>query len=732
MRKLDIRLRNCFGINSLEHVFDFETTIQNPLKQRAYAIYAPNGLMKSSFAKTFDELSRGNEPREERYGRLATCVVLSDGVPLSREAIFVLKSELDIGSDSPSITNILVNPEHKARYDALLVDLEKQRNSLIVALQRKSKVRKADVEQTILKDCGKTDLPTCIHECLSISIQDNLKPYVYATIFDPKTIEVISSQNFIDKANEFNSRYQELFECAGTIYKKGIFNPARANTSFGTLSKHGFFEGGHKVHIEGESASFNKDELDQRLQALHENIDADQTLINIREALAKNAQTQALIDLIESLASSDIEFLLEKLKPQNIDQFRNELWAYYVQNSIEANPYLSAYDENRNEIANIESLAAEAAPRWTDAVNLFNERFVDMPFALSVSNQSQAALGKENARLKFTFRDGDDSVDWSRSEIKTLSQGEKRALYLLNFIFDVEARKIANQETLFVLDDVADSFDYKNKHAIIQYLSDLCEIEYFHQIILTHNFDFFRSLNNSSVVPYDRCLMANKAADSISLENAQGIKNYFIRVWKDKVTTDNRILCATIPFTRNLIEYTKGNQDDDYVKLTSLLHWKMDTNQITVGDYLQIYNNLFQTSHDINDSTPIYELIFQTASAICDQPTHEGLNLENKVLLSIAIRLKAEILITSRIRVLRNDVNYWCPASNQFGKLMKEFSWLNHDASEMRCLKRVSITVSSNIHLNSFMYEPILDLSIEHLIALYSDILAFETSTPTL
>lgn len=54
---------------------------------------------------------------------------------------------------------------------------------------------------------------------------------------------------------------------------------------------------------------------------------------------------------------------------------------------------------------------------------------------------------------------------------------------------------------------------------------------------------------------------------------------------------------------------------------------------------------------------------------------------------------------------------------------MKEFSELDPTAPELRTLEKVSITVSSNIHLNSFMYEPILDLSIEHLVSLYEEIL---------
>lgn len=77
--------------------------------------------------------------------------------------------------------------------------------------------------------------------------------------------------------------------------------------------------------------------------------------------------------------------------------------------------------------------------------------------------------------------------------MKSLSQGEKKALYILNIIFEIEVRRHARSETLFVVDDIADSFDYKNKYAIIQYLQDVSEDPLFRQIILTHNFDFFRT-----------------------------------------------------------------------------------------------------------------------------------------------------------------------------------------------------------------------------------------------
>lgn len=723
MNKLSVSLKNCYGIQSLDGEFDFSSP---QTMAKAYAIYAPNGLMKTSFTRTFEALAKGDAPKEERYNRVSEHVIKVDGNAISKEAIYVLKSEIDISSDSPAITNILVNPENKARYDEILIDLDKLKKSLTKSLQKISKVKQIEIEKFILNDWLEKDFPTCIVKINATSIDGDFSPYEYATIFDPKAIEVLKSQEFISKATEFNERYQELFDQAGTIYQKGIFNPAKADTSFGTLDKQGFFAGGHRVHLRGEPASIDKAELDQKIQAIHAGIDGDVTLKKLRASLAKNAQTQALTDLIENLSPSHVEFLLEKLKPANQPQFRKDLWTFYIQNNTDATAYLNSYTASKDEIASIETAATQAAPRWTEAVELFNDRFMDMPFTLSVFNQTQAALGKENARLKFTFKDGADTVEWSREELKTLSQGEQRALYLLNFIFEVEARKLANQETLFIIDDVADSFDYKNKHAIVQYLEDLNKTPNFHQIILTHNFDFFRTLANN-FVHRNRCLMTNRSSSSITLVKAEGIKNYFINVWKPKVANNMHILCATIPFTRNLLEYTKGDSDLDYLKLTSLLHWKSNTDQITVGNYLEIYNRLFGTSYDESATQSLKDLLFVKADEICTCTTHDGLNLEDKVLLSMAIRMQAEIFLTNELRKIKGDANYWCQDKNQFSVLVKEYSSLVPEALGMRTLEKVSVTVSSNIHLNAFMYEPILDLTIDHLISLYSEVCGLTT-----
>jgi AAA domain len=712
--QLNIDLENCYGIQKLKKDFDFSTG-------RTYAIYAPNGLMKTSFTRTFEDIAKGDNPKEERYNRPSKHFVEVDGSAILAKSIYVLKSEIDIREEGTAITNILVHPESKAKYDQLLIELDKLKKKLIASLQKVTKIKTSEIEEVILKDWSENDFPSLISKIKEVSNIDDLSAYEYSTIFDPKAIEILKNNEFIEKAKEFNNRYQELFDQAGSLYTKGVFNPTRADVAFGALDKQGFFSEGHRIQLRGELIPLDQAQLSEKLKLINSSIDDDETLKRIRISLAKNAQTQALMDLIESLSSTQFEFLLNKLSPSNQAQFRKDIWVHCIKNNNDVAAYLEEYASNKVELDSIEASAALVAPAWTHAVDLFNDRFADMPFTLSVINQAQAALGKEKAKLRFTFVSGLDEVVWSREQIKTLSQGEKRALYLLNFIFEVEVRKQANQETLFIIDDIADSFDYKNKHAIVQYLKDISLIECFYQIILTHNFDFYRTVA-TNFVHRDRCLMANRSATSITLTKAEGVNNYFIGMWRDKVMNNESILCATIPFARNLIEYTKGKKDSDFLRLTCLLHWKKETDQITVGDYLKIYNGIFGFTHDTSNVMPLKDLLFRKANDICALTQHDGLNLENKILLSISIRMQAEIYLINELRILKGDANYWCEKESQFGYLIEKYSLLAPTAPALRTLEKVSITVSSNIHLNSFMYEPILDLTVEHLIKLYEQV----------
>ena len=215
--------------------------------------------------------------------------------------------------------------------------------------------------------------------------------------------------------------------------------------------------------------------------------------------------------------------------------------------------------------------------------------------------------------------------------------------------------------------------------------------------------------------------MAFKTENGLTLEKAAGIKNVFVKDWKPNFFTDSKKKIASIPFIRNIIEYTKGEKDSDFVKLTSLLHWKSDSASITLGDLDIIYKSVFGgAGSSVDLDKPVMDLITQEASECLK--AGEGVNFENKIVLSIAIRIAAEEFMIRKI----NDADFVASIdANQTFKLFAKFKKLfSGDTSSLEVIQRVILMTPESIHLNSFMYEPIMDMSDEHLKRLYQSVVA--------
>lgn len=63
-------------------------------------------------------------------------------------------------------------------------------------------------------------------------------------------------------------------------------------------------------------------------------------------------------------------------------------------------------------------------------------------------------------------------------------------------------------------------------------------------------------------------------------------------------------------------------------------------------------------------------------------------------------------------------------AAHQTQELLTRFKAdFPNESKAIEVLDRVQLMTPENIHLNSFMYEPIVDMSGEHLLRLYGDVL---------
>lgn len=93
-------------------------------------------------------------------------------------------------------------------------------------------------------------------------------------------------------------------------------------------------------------------------------------------------------------------------------------------------------------------------------------------------------------------------------------------------------------------------------------------------------------------------------------------------------------------------------------------------------------------------------------------------------MLAIAVRLAAERYMIAKIAdpTFTNAIS-----SNQTSRLVRKFKKeFPTETAGIKVLERVALMTPENIHLNSFMYEPILDMSDEHLRRLYQDVIALQ------
>lgn len=715
MNQLKINLKNCYGIKKLEKDFDFSSN-------GTYAIYAPNGVMKTSFAKTFKDLSLGLNSKDLIFPERETVreIKKEDGSDLSKENIFVVEPYNE-NFNSEKMSTLLVNQELKGKYDEIHLKIDEEKNRLLKELKTLSGLRneiEEEVSKTFTSDKNKLFVSLeRIEKEVTDSSEPRLSDISYKEIFNEKVLKFLETKDFLKKIADYIKKYDELIE-ASRYFKKGIFNHNNASVIAKSLMDNGFFEAKHSVFL---NAKESKNEI-------HTKEELEKVIEEEKNAILNNPDLAKAFDEIDSKLKANQElrdfrdYLLGNLKIlpelENLGSLRQKIWISYFKSHKELYiNFLKEYRLGKEELDKIISQAKTEQTHWLNVIESFNKRF-SVPFKLAMENQDDVILKKDIPSISFIFKDPGGEVSVKKPDLlQVLSSGEKRALYILNIIFEVQARKEENQETLFIVDDIADSFDYKNKYAIIEYLKDISEETNFRQIILTHNFDFFRTVQ-SRFVPYDNCLMVEKTDTEVKIAKADYIKNPF-KYWMDHLDDDKKLI-ASIPFVRNLIEYTKDTSDVDFLKLTSLLHIKSDSDAILKSDLQNIYNKVFPNlSLTLTEGhKKVTDFIFDLADT-CLTAT-ESINLENKILLSVAIRLKAEKFIlnktTDKNEVVGNQTRKF------FERFKNEFGGVSSEQENIEVLEQVNLMTPENIHFNSFMYEPILDMSDEHLKNLYSEV----------
>jgi energy-coupling factor transporter ATP-binding protein EcfA2 len=720
--KLKLVLENCYGINKLNKEFDFTKSVNN---DGVISLYAPNGALKTSLAKTFIDVINEDETKDLIFpDRVTKREITIDNVAITPEQIMVIESYNESYS-SKQLSTLLVNDTLKQQYDIALKEVDEKRSTLIKAIAEQAGKKGVAINsfpKLICEVFGKPE--KAFLELLAELHQESLPDYSgytaykFGDLFNDKVLAVIAKGDFAKELSDYVDTYDKLIDQSTVLTKK--FNHQKAGTVSKGLSDADFFNANHSVNITVDGKpqlAKDVDELNFILQAEQDKVlnsdDLKKQFAKIDDKL-KTKDTSAFRDFI-----TENQALLADY--QDIPKFKKTVIKSYLQAQQSLwDDLITTYQQNQQLVEGIIQQAKSERTTWKAVVVTFNERFA-VPFKLSVNNQDEVILNNQAPSIQFEFSDGRGAPKTvnQASLIEALSQGEKRALYILNVLFAVEIKKRQEIATIIVIDDIADSFDYKNKYAIVEYLQDIAGINNFHLFSLTHNFDFHRIISSRVGVKRNNRLMATRCVDTIDISQER-YQNDVFSAWKQELATNIGYLLASIPFARNIADYC--GYEAHYTKLTSLLHIKPDTSDIKVLHLESIYKDIFADQQGLtlpNQENILKDMIYAKSDELLQGNT-DAIELENKVILAIAIRLKAEEFMIGQI----NDITFVLAITkDQTRKLFNKYSELFPSEQTVNALlDQVNLMTPENIHLNSFMYEPILDMSAHRLYQLYADI----------
>lgn len=725
MKKLNLDWENCFGINKLKQEFNFE-------EGHIQLVYAPNGTMKTSFANTmkyFETKAAKDKPKNRlNESQLSKYEIKVDDKDISDSMVYVINGDEEIDS-SNSFVNFLASKELKTKYDEIYKKITKEKDELISKL--KSVSQSSDCDKELLdafSSTGDKNIFSVLEQLIPQLNNSHVHyEFRYNDVFDKKGAVKAFVEKYKEQLQNYISKYSDLLTQSSFYQKKNgySFGTYQANQLYESVEDNSFFEVNHRILLQNNEEVHSVNELKTIIENEQNRVLSDKALKKIFDSITKAIDKNADLRGFKSVIEKHPDWIPEIVDYEN---FKKKVWLGHL-STKELKDYVAdynkVYQENKSELEKVIEKAGEQKDKWVKILELYKARF-HVPFNVSIENQQDIILKAESAKLRFTYLDeSGNEIETERNVLnEILSRGEKRAFIILQFIFDMESRKALNQETLLIMDDIADSFDYQNKYAIIEYIRDLAELPTFYSILLTHNYDFYRTLSSRLNIKQENMFMVEKdISHTISFHKGQYKGNIFTNVFVGHDFDDKKFI-SMLPFVRNLIEYTVGTSDSNYLKLTSCLHQKTDTKNITIKDVALIMEP-FTHGKGIQHSkseTSFYQLVLDTAKGISAETNLDPIKIENKIVLSIAIRLLAEEYMHNKMLAIGKSESDFETKRNQTNEWTKKLREFCPNDTNLSILEEVNIMTPELIHINSFMFEPLIDMSIAHLIRLYQKV----------
>ena len=364
---LNINLEYCYGIGKLEAELEFT--------HKGYAIYAPNGVMKTSFAKTMFDLSKGDEPSDLAFPeRNSVFEVTLNGDPIEPESIFVVKS-YDEDYSSDEVSTLLANADLKRKYEDVHKDIGNAKRDLDKKLRSLSGFGVRENLDPLIEGIfgGQYyDVLLALKDELDGTEEAILGDANYKIIFAPKVVQLLTDDAVGSTVQDFAQKYDELTKSSPILRQD--FQYHNVNRVQQQLEANKFFHAGHSINLvdenTNEKAEITSDQLllekieEEKLRVLSD--DGLKKKFKAFNDKLKNKELETFRDYI-----TENQHLLPELA--NLDALKRKLWVQYILKSREEyDALIDKYTEGQVELSSIVSEASADTNDWDDVIAQFN------------------------------------------------------------------------------------------------------------------------------------------------------------------------------------------------------------------------------------------------------------------------------------------------------------------------------------------------------------------------
>ena len=715
-----IKLKNAFGIKELR---------KSNLINGDVLIYAPNGVMKTSFADALQSIKESNEIIDAfgEYSSPAEYEIKQNGKVYSETnndgslqmIVFTSKTAKENIFTEPNIANIAMSAELRRSYDEQIKNISeiKKRIDSLVSITIKGAKRTVSGSWASIASIFDANSDLEVLEALYNYDQTNTSLFEnaqFSKVCDDKIMKVFEDREFGEKVGIYKKIVEEKME--SEVLKNG-FDFTQLDSVSSSINSSNYFDAGHSMLIANKAIT-TREELqslvDEQRKKVFGSPEVESAFSDVKSKLTANPATRGFSDFLSS-SRGIIDYSSDY----------NEARKIFCKTKVvglekDIQLLIRDYKLCLKKIDSLVAMAQEEESDWKRAKDLFNDRFslnrVDLEIVKRIENDVPVP------RIVMIDKNTKREIDYSMKS--RLSSGEMRALLILNLLFEIESKKkIWPDGFVLVLDDIADSFDYKNKYAICRYIEELFLNSLIQVVVMTHNYDFYRCCKFFVNKTRHKELVATRLRRGVikldnaghsDLQNLSFTSNWKAMLMNDENSDDGRNITflAYMPVLRNAIEVEKDSDyEHDYRLICQYLHYSKSTFSSSVVGI----KNLFE-KHGIylNDSfytNSLKDIIHSAYERYRAGLMIDQFDVRTKIALAIVLRILFEKFLIQKTK--KPEFDYDEQNSHKKYEQMYE-QLLNKKMLSPKDIENCEfaiIVANPYIHVNAFMYEQLIDNS---------------------